>query len=349
MMRRGQPYTVIHVLPKCVMQLRYNDVFLSPFNPPAMSLSVSVIIVNYNSWHVLTKLLQSLLKQDIDTDLIQQLDVIVVDNNSSQAMPDFNLIEKHLKQQDITIQWIKSPHNLGFAGGCNQGVAQAAGDLVLFCNPDIEIPEQGLNALINVYQNHHVDLLAPVQIGSRGQNQKIDGKFPTLSRYVPLLGGFFKQSHHSSADDFYHCDWISGAVILMKKSDFKRLGGWDDSFFMFMEDVDLCFRASQIGLTVGVTGKTIWLHHHGVSSKQRMVDRVRSKSAALAAKHIYVKKHFIGWRKYMAQALISLKYLPELLLGWLLSWPIPKPIFVSRRLILHRHLSDFKNGFKKSP
>jgi len=322
------------------------------FNPhiqPFMATSLSIIIVNYNSWQVLSKLLQSILTQVIDEQLIDSLKIVIVDNNSSQSMPDFSHLNQSLHSKNIEIIWILHPSNAGFAAGCNLGAGHADSELLLFCNPDIVIPENGLNALVKEYQAHDAALLAPAQVNNHNKAHKISGRFPSLLRYIPLLGGVFKQAQSTVTDGSVSmCDWISGAVILMKNKDFKHLGGWDESFFMFMEDVDLCYRASQNGLTVGVTDKTIWLHHHGISSKQRMVDRVRSKSAALAAKHIYVKKHFKGWRKYLAQVFISLKYIPELLLGWLLSWLIPKPIFVSRRLILHRHLSDFKNGFKKS-
>jgi len=315
-----------------------------------MPASLSIIIVNYNSWQVLTKLLQSLLNQEINRQLIASLKIIIVDNNSSQSMPDFSALNQSLHSNNIEIKWILHPTNMGFAAGCNLGATQADSELLLFCNPDIEIPSNGLNDLLKIYQNNEVDLLAPNQVNEQGNPQNISGRFPSLMRYIPLLGGFFKQAQNTSeTNEIFTCDWISGAVILMNNKDFKELGGWDEAFFMFMEDVDLCRRATQMGLTVAVTNQTSWLHHHGVSSQHRMTDRVRSKSAALAAKHIYVKKHFIGWRTYLAHALISLKYLPELLLGWLLSWLIPKPIFVSRRLILQRHFRDFKNGFKKSP
>lgn len=323
---------------------------LSPLRPPSMPLSVSLIIVNFNSWQVLTKLLQSLLSQELKANLIASIQVIIVDNHSSQPMPDFSALNQQLQNHKITTKWILNPQNVGFASGCNIGAAEADSDLLLFCNPDIEIPPHGLYDLVKTYQQHKVDLLAPMQTNKQGQVQKMSGRFPSLLRYVPLVGSFFKQaSTPSFTNNLFYCDWISGAVILMKNHDFKQLKGWDTDFFMFMEDVDLCRRAAQMGLTIGVTNKTTWLHHHGISSKHRMVDRVRSKSAALAAKHIYIKKHFMGWRKYLAQGLVSIKYIPELMLGWLLSWFIPKPVFISRRLILHSHLKDLKNGFKKSP
>ncbi len=314
-----------------------------------MPYSVSIIIVNYNSWQVLSNLLQSLISQTIDPAVIKSLQVVIVDNQSSQAKPDFTRLDARLKKHKLNVEWIYNDRNVGFAGGCNLGAAQANGDLLLFCNPDIEIPEHGLNDLIKTYDSEAVDLLAPMQVNNQGQTQNICGRFPSLSRYIPLLGGLFKQAKNTSHDEaLVKCDWISGAVILMRNQDFKQLGGWDEDFFMFMEDVDLCRRAVLNGLTVGMTNRTTWLHHHGVSSKHRLSDRVRSKSAGLAAKHIYIKKHFTAWRKPLAQGLVMLKYMPELILGWLLSWPFPLPVFVSRRLIFHCYIKDLKNGFKKS-
>ncbi|MCX7543826.1 glycosyltransferase family 2 protein [Marinicella gelatinilytica] len=311
--------------------------------------SVSIIIVNYNSWQVLTQLLISLTEQTLAADLIRDLNVIIVDNNSSQAKPDFSSLNQQLDQQNITVQWLNNTENVGFASGCNMGAAKAKTDLLLFCNPDIEIPKQGLNNLMQVYSQRRVDLLTPSQINAQGKPQRVCGRFPSLYRYIPIMGGVFKQSKTTKYENnVSYCDWISGAVILMKNQDFKRLNGWDEDFFMFMEDVDLCRRASLLGLKVAVTDSTQWLHHHGVSGQYQISDRVRSKSAALAAKHIYINKHFIGWKKYLAQVFVGLKYVPELLLGWLLSWPIPKPVFVSRRLIFQRYLKNIKHGFKKS-
>ncbi len=310
--------------------------------------ALTLIVVNYNSWQVLKNLLQSIVHQKIDANVISKINIRIVDNCSTLPSPDFTLVCKQLNQEGIDIEWINSPQNVGFAAGCNIGATSAKTSLLLFCNPDIEIPENGLTELLKVYQNQSVDLLAPAQKNSKNQRQVISGRFPTMARYIPLIGGYFKSSQGDLTDKkFYYCDWISGSVILMKNEDFIRLGGWDERFFMFMEDVDLCYRASQINLKVGVSNDTFWQHHHGVSSKHAMADRVRSKSAALAAKHIYVDKHFKGLKKYLTQILIGLKYLPELMLGWLLSWLIPKPVFICRRLILSRYLSDLKHGFNK--
>lgn len=311
--------------------------------------TLSLIIVNYNSWQVLEQLLQSVGRQKYDTKVLTKVTVIIVDNCSTLPKPDFSTICNQLSQQSIDVQWLSSHKNIGFAAGCNLGASAAKTSLLLFCNPDIEIPENGLHQLVRVFQTQKVDLLAPAQVNGQAKKQIISGRFPTMARFIPLIGGYFKSAPRDVTDqDLYYCDWVSGSVILMGKNDFVRLGGWDERFFMFMEDVDLCYRATNLGLKVAVSQQTAWQHHHGVSSQHRMADRVRSKSAALAAKHMYVSKHFNGPRKYFTQTLIVLKYLPELLLGWLLSWLIPKPIFISRRLILMRYFSDLKQGFNKS-
>ncbi len=313
-----------------------------------MTASLSIITVNYNSWQVLVNLLRSVLKQQPDPSLIKSIELIIVNNNSTLVKPDFSAINRSLNRHGIEVYWIDAANNQGFAAGCNLGAARAQGDCLLFCNPDIVIPPDGLNQLLQVYQNHGVDLLAPEQVNAEGKNQNIGGRFPDLWRYIPLLGGLFKHPKQNTENNAVSiCDWISGAVILMRHNDFKQLGGWDEDFFMFMEDVDLCYRAAQKNLSAGVTGQTTWLHHHGVSSKHRTADRVRSKSAALAAKHIYINKHFVGWRKSLAHLFVVMKYSPEMMLGWLLSWPIPKPVLLTRRLILQRYVKNFKSGFKK--
>lgn len=313
-----------------------------------MPVSVSIIVVNYNSWQVLSRLLESLLQQQLDSAVIDQLSIVIVDNNSSLPKPDLTEINEALTQQNIITKWVDSDRNIGFAGGCNLGARKAHTDLLLFCNPDIEIPESGLNTLVLEHHNQPVGILAPTQVDIKSETQSIQGRFPTTARYIPLLGSFFKQAHQNKThQSIQYSDWVSGSVVLIKKRDFERLNGWDEDYFMFMEDVDLCYRAAQIGLKTGVTHLTTWMHLHGASSRQ-MEDRIRSKSAALAAKHIYVKKHFRGWRKALTHTLIFLKYAPELLLAWLLSWPIPEKVLISRRHILHNYMKQIKDGFKKT-
>lgn len=315
-----------------------------------MPTSLAIVIVNYNSWQGLTKLLTSVLQQKLDRDYLKTIQIIVVDNHSSQPKPDFTGLNESLKDQSINIEWLFNKNNAGFAVGCNLGAARVATEFVLFCNPDIEIPPNGIQDLLTSHQNNAVNLLAPHQVNNHGKTQSIAGRFPGVMRFMPLLGGFFKQPKGDmQGDTLFYCDWISGAVILMKHRDFKALGGWDEAFFMFMEDVDLCRRARHMGFTVAVTAKTTWLHHHGISSRYHIADRVRSKRAGLAAKHIYISKHLTPWQKYLAHGFVVFKYLPELALGWLLSWPIPKPVFVSRRLILNGYVKDLKRGFKFHP
>lgn len=294
---------------------------------------LSVITVNYNSWEPLAALIQTLLCQTQT-----ELELVVVDNASHDPQPDDFF--RPAADSHITIKHIKNTTNTGFANACNQGAEAATGEYLLFCNPDVEISPNGLQELLSVYRNHDVQLLTCAQQNSRLKNNPVDGVFPRLARFTPIIGGLFKaprrQPQHQGHIKL--TDWISGAVILIAQTAYQQLKGWDQRFFMYMEDVDLCRRAKDLGMKVGVAEHITWTHHHGLSSKPFPVDRIRSKTSAIVSKHLYANKHFSSFSKPLAHTFIFTKYAPELLLGSLMSILIPNSELKLRRGILNRYV-----------
>ncbi|MFC3193419.1 glycosyltransferase family 2 protein [Marinicella sediminis] len=294
--------------------------------------ALSIIIVNYNSWEPMKSLFKTLAKQTM-----KDFEVIAVDNASTLSQPEG--IFAPLKQASIDHQFIAHDHNAGFAAANNIGAEAATGQYLLFCNPDIEIPGDGLDTLLRVYQDNDVHILSCGQKNQLGQAKETGGSFPGIARYAPLLGGFFKKHKAAPSQAQIHpVDWVSGSVVLIGRDEFDRLRGWDDDFFMYMEDVDLCHRAHRQQMTVGNTMDTIWVHHHGLSSQSDTADRVRSKTSAIISKHTYISKYFNGLRRATGHAFVFIKYAPELVLAALLSWLIPAKELRLRRQILSSYL-----------
>jgi len=272
---------------------------------------------------------------------MKDFEVIIVDNASTLPQPDG--VFAPLQQAKIAHQFIAHEHNAGFAAANNLGAKAAAGQLLLFCNPDIEIPDDGLAVLSAVYHENDVHILSCGQRNQLGQAKETGGSFPGIARYAPIVGGFFKK--HKAAPNqaqIHPVDWVSGSVVLIGRTDFDLLNGWDEDFFMYMEDVDLCQRAHQQQMTVGNTMDTVWVHHHGLSSQSDSADRVRSKTSAIISKHIYIGKHFTGVRRATGHAFVFLKYAPELVLAALLSWLIPARELRLRRRILSSYLQKLR-------
>ncbi len=275
-------------------------------------MEVSVVIVHYNCWPYLKRNLISLRAQ---SEPVKQ--IIIINNGSlvdlDKAMSAFS---------DLPIELINNTKNVGFGVACNQATAFVSGDaLILFCNPDVEIPTDGLEVLTQSYRHSNVDILGCQQIDAQGKHKKYFGIFPSLRSMTPLLGRFYrnrKSKDDQPASGVSTVDWISGSVMLLSKACFVELGGFDDDYFMFMEDVDLCRRAHQTGLVVGMSNETVWVHHHGKSSVADTADRIKSKTEAIKSKHSYVNKHF-KTKKIPGHVLLSLKYMPELLLALVLG------------------------------
>lgn len=292
---------------------------------------LSIITINYNSWTPLKKLFSTLALQ---TGI--NMEVIVIDNASSTAVPAGQFTP--LIDANIQHSYIAHNNNDGFAAACNRGAKMAQGELLLFCNPDIEITADSLALLIDSYAKNNIEILSCAQKNSHNVIKSACGKFPTMARFIPLIGGLFKQKYDAiKSEVISHVDWVSGAVVLMSRVVFDQLKGWDEDYFMFMEDVDLCRRAHNLGMTVAVDNSIVWLHHHGLSSKSHIDDRVRSKTAAIISKHTYVGKHFSALKKPFIHGFVFLKYMPELLLGSVLSLLFPAKELLCRRRIMQQY------------
>jgi len=278
------------------------------------------------------------MKKLFETLIIQadiNYEIIIVDNASTNQAPANQFVT--LEQNNIPYQFIKHPENTGFATACNLGAHLAQGEYLLFCNPDIEIAKNSLAKFVDSYINNKVDILSCAQKNSQNIIKSACGSFPNMTRFIPILGGLFKQKNTITSPNIVNVDWVSGSVVLMSQKIYQQLKGWDEDYFMFMEDVDLCNRAHKAGMTVAVDNGIVWLHHHGLSSQSNIKDRVRSKTAAISSKHTYVSKHFNSIQKPMTHVFIFLKYMPELLVGAILSILWPAKELVCRRHILYQY------------
>lgn len=191
----------------------------------------SVIIVSYNSREYLSGCLPSLIPS-----LGQQDEIIIVDNASSDNTSPW------LIQQYPEIHLIRSNQNLGYAGGNNLGAKHAHGKYLVFLNPDTIVDKNWLDSLINVLDNNPKVGLAtskifllqnPQTINTCGNDVHISGI--TLCRGMNQPSNLYSKQEEVSA--------VSGAAFAIRTDLFNSLGGFDESFFMYMEDTDLSWRA----------------------------------------------------------------------------------------------------------
>lgn len=229
-------------------------------------MKLSVIIVNYNQKYFPKMCLEALQKSQTNF----PYEIIFVDNASSDESIGF-LREAEGKKQIILIESVK---NLGYGVANNLGAKQARGTYLLFMNPDVSVRENTLQQMINyIERDEKIGILGPKIVYHNGQIQESCRRFMTFTDLIikrtPLkyLPRFRKRLSLYIMSDFDHdstqeVDLIVGACFLFPKIVFEKLGCFDERFFLFMEDFDLCQKAHQLGYKVVYYPKTSVTHFH---------------------------------------------------------------------------------------
>lgn len=264
---------------------------------------LSVIIVNYNVKHFLEQCLYSVLSsKEVDTE------IIVVDNQSSDGSMAF------LPQKFPQVKFIENRENLGFAKACNQGLAAAGGEYILFLNPDTIVTENCFRDSINF-------LAARPEAGGLGIRM-IDGSgnflkeskraFPSPLTSLYKLFGLARLFPRSAVFSKYHLgqlsekennevDVLAGAYMLIKKKVLDTAGSFDENFFMYGEDVDLSYRIQQAGYKNFYFADNHIIHFKGESTRRGSMNYVRMFYSAMSR---FVQKHYGGSRASVFTSLI---------------------------------------------
>lgn len=215
----------------------------------SMSPYVSVIIVNYNSGNYALECIQSLLsQQDV------RLEIIVVDNASKDD--SVMLLQSQLPP---TVALVESNENLGFGRANNLAVSKAHGDFVLLLNPDTQITDaHAIRKLVDkLSSNPNVGLLAPAVQEPR-KNKMV------LPRYT-----YPSSSQLRHTKKLTHLPgkiaWVLGACMLLKRDVYNQIAGFDEDFFLYGEDVDICLRLRLAGFEIGYADDILITHISGAS------------------------------------------------------------------------------------
>jgi len=275
-----------------------------------MNIKISVVIVTYNSSNNIHKLLDSLINNKSYIN-----EVIIIENNS----PDKD------KTQEVCIEYSKkinlifvNSYNVGFGKSCNTGARRSDSSLILFLNPDTELQKNSLKILLSHMKKNKVNIIGGKAMNYNG---KLHG---SVVRSPNLFIALFEFSNlgkllniHTAHQQFYYedknilesdidqdVDAVSGAYLLITKKDFSKLKGFDENIFMYLEDVDLCKRARDMGMKVVFCPHSIIWHIGGSSSTNKY--KIRHQ-AWFDSRKYYIKKHF----GFVANVLIRPLYIIE--------------------------------------
>ena len=290
--------------------------------------ALSIIIVNYKSWIVLEKCLESIISQNNS-----DVEVIISDNNSGDK--ELNKFKK--KYTKFT--WISNTKNLGFSRACNQGAKIAKNGHYLFLNPDTELEKDCLIKLKTKISAFPNSIISIMQIGSNGINKYPYGEFLSLKSFNGILR-FLSRSvkcnyrYNDYKKPFLKPDWVSGSFLLIDKKNFNNLSGWDEDYWMYYEDMDLCRRAKNIGMDVVLLNNIFCTHHHGKSSRIDLKTTVKTKTQLIKSGLIFIIKHYSG----LYQKILKFMFIGSNLVELLLLCPFSR----KRRLILRNLIFNLR-------
>jgi N-acetylglucosaminyl-diphospho-decaprenol L-rhamnosyltransferase len=228
--------------------------------------ATSVVVVAHDSGDWLRRCAESVLAQGAPVELI------VVDN----ASRDGSLARL---PADARLRLIRNADNRGFGAACNQGAAAAQGDALLFLNPDCVLPPDAVAQLrARLAAEPSLAILGARLINPDGSPQAAARRrTPTPTRALRRALGWrsdaleLAQPAAPHADGIEYLEAISGALMLLPRTRFEALGGFDEGYVLHCEDLDLCRRALLDGGRIGVAHQVEVLHHKGTSSRARPV------------------------------------------------------------------------------
>ncbi len=188
----------------------------------------------------------------------------IMDNTGSDMLKAFCEREKHFYYHDGIVRGFGHNHNKMF-----QLLAPGNEDIFIICNPDITVAPDQLEGLLENFVTSGIDIGAP-----RSYLDKAKGQLDYPDRYFPCLANFLisiatgKRLHYGTYDDQEYPEWFSGSFILFKPEVFQNLGGFDEGYHMYCEDIDLCYRAKQAGYKLKLDTAYHIEHHSRMASRK---------------------------------------------------------------------------------
>ncbi len=254
------------------------------------------MVVNFESGPALAECLQTLVSES-------PAEVVVVDNGSH----DGSLARAH--REFPTVEVVVPGRNLGYGAAANRGAAATTAELILVCNPDLSVHPGAMAALVAVLDEQpEVAVTGPLIRTPSGDRYPSARRFPSLIDAAghAVLGLFvpnnrftrtYQRSDVAMADGAsQRVDWLSGACFLVRRSAFEAIGGFDEAYFMYAEDVDLCWRLARAGWKATFVPTAEVVHTQGVSTDHHPYRMIVEHHRSLLR---FAWRSTSGWRRLL--------------------------------------------------
>jgi N-acetylglucosaminyl-diphospho-decaprenol L-rhamnosyltransferase len=316
---------------------------------------LSIVIVSWNVRDLLRRCLQSVVTEtqpSPDDGVFRigdwEVEILVVDNASTDGSSEM------VRDEFPQIRLVANDENRGFTAANNQGLALSQGRYLLLLNPDTEIVGDALAAMIGYMQaNSEVGALGPRLLNPDGSPQSSRRRFPTFATALVestvvqewwddnrILHRYYMADIPDDA--IQPVDWVVGACLLVRRQAYEQVGGLDEGYFMYSEELDWCRRIKGAGWEIVYLPTATIVHHEGKSSEQ-----------VVPARHIYFqsskvryfRKHHGAFQAEMLRWFLLLTYAYQAAresLKWLVGHK--RPIRAERVSAYHQVLKSGLRG-----
>jgi GT2 family glycosyltransferase len=279
---------------------------------------LSIIIISYNTEKITIDCLKSIIESLKNSSL--KCEIIVVDNASKDnSVSSIKKLKSEIKNRNLKINLIENKENIGFGPANNQAVKLAKSDYLLFLNSDIIVLNASIEKLYNFYKQNEklFNFLGGKLLNKDGTSQPSCGPMytlPMIFAHLFLRGDYWGLTRYSP-NKIKEADWISGACILTKKEYFEKLDGFDEKIFMYMEEIDLFYRAKKHGFKVFFYPEAQFIHLGSQSSAGRIFPILQVYQGLI----YFYKKHFSQFSLFILIIMLKLKALIGFLIGKIIN------------------------------
>lgn len=261
---------------------------------------VSIVIVNYNVKDLVDNCIASIYKANTEN---HSLEIFLVDNNSIDGSAE------HIRQKYPDVIVMENDENVGFSKANNAALKEAAGKYILILNPDTILEEGTYTKMISFCEKNNAGAVTSKLILANGQlDSACKRSFPTPSVAIPRMLGLSKLFPNSKIfgrynltyleeDKTHEVDAICGAFMFIPKEVLDKTGLFDEDYFMYGEDLDLCFRINKQGYKIYYYPEVTTIHLKGSSTKKTNISYVNNFYGAM---DIFVRKNFTGVPKLLS-------------------------------------------------